>query len=546
MFIFFLNVVHSKKIIPPLIENLFNTLKRTVIKKAIFDKTSQILGYRNIGHAATVMKGRVHKIDKLIALSESFKSEVKITSNTVWVKSEEVIKTLSTQIGSYERYNRAFSMVEESVLDIESNFKLMMEQRVTRGNQTEAFVKYAKSVAETIRYVNDAINKLNSVFSGTGVIHHQLSRNFFVTTIEYLESKKDVTNCETRIATMETFHTFVQAMILTLLKAKIVVKYGYNIKHLERNNFNVSTLTEETHLYKNEIEDLEHLTIESIERLLLNFIRSTKHLKPYSYNCRPSIGYLEHENYERFVNFLSNYFVEERYLRHPYRRKSVEFFRCSQDCPFFDLSTISDPNMMSCKGLMRDCQKFESNPTICRKTNSTQLFSTNTTQCPVNDLFQTGSKITPDFFKCDTCFCTCDTQIGYNFVYTGPILAHPGHVLAGIRLSKSRNTIFMSILSGKPLPMGFVDIRNSEWSELPQDEEPRKNRHKYFRISWWCRTFVLADVKLERYHVVTGVQFVINPGKCMIYLKVYGTMINVLYGTIISNSTITATIKPCE
>lgn len=546
LIIFLLNVVQSG-IIPPLIENLFNTLKRTVIKKAIFDKTSQLLGYRNIGHAATVMKGRVHQVEKLIALSESFKSEVEVLSNRYSQNTEDLMKVLTTQITNTERFLKAFRNIEEYVLEIESKFKFMMKLRIARSNQTETLVKFADAVVDTSgNTVYDAIIKLNEVLSGTEVIHHKISHDTFKAIVEYLESKNDITECETIVATMETLHTFVQSMILVFIKGKVVVKYGYNIKDLEKRGFNVSDEMNENHHYKREIEDLENLVVQSVERLLLNFMRSTKHPKPYTYNCRPSKGYLEHHSYERFINFLSNYFAEERYLRHPYIRKTLEFFRCYQDCPHFDLSSKSDPFIKYCNGLLRNCKKFVESPKICRISKSAQLFSKDTQSCPVNNTIETKPKMTPDFFMCDTCICTCDTQIGYNYIYTAPVLATPGHVLTGIRLSKSQNTIHLSILSGKPLPMGFVDIQKSEWTELPTDEEPERNRNKYFRISWWCRTFVLADVKLERYHVVTGVQFVINPKRCMINLKVYGTMINVLYGIMIPNATTSALVKPCE
>lgn len=283
---------------------------------------------------------------------------------------------------------------------------------------------------------------------------------------------------------MEVLHTFVQSISLVYIKGRVIVQYGYDMKFIQKSNFNVSALTAKNHMYTREIQALDTFIVhvQAIEGLILNFMQSSKYLTPFTYNCRPSVGYQEHLNYERFILFLSNHFAEEH-----------EFFRCSQDCPSFDLSYTSDTTMMRCNGLMRDWKKYELTSHICVNRNSTQLFTKDIDKCPENDRRDTKPVLTADFFKCDTCYCTCD------------------NVVAGVRLSKSRNTIYLSVLSGTPLPMGFVDTRNSKWFELPNNENPEKNRDKYFRVMWWCRTFVLSDVRLERYYLVTGVQFIINP-----------------------------------
>lgn len=65
--------------------------KNAVIVKTIFDGVSRTLRYRNIGHAATVMNGRVHAVNNLIELTESFKSEVDFFSHTITTTSERIL-----------------------------------------------------------------------------------------------------------------------------------------------------------------------------------------------------------------------------------------------------------------------------------------------------------------------------------------------------------------------------------------------------------------------------------------------------------------------
>ncbi|XP_063708688.1 uncharacterized protein LOC134837250 [Culicoides brevitarsis] len=544
IFIIFSSVFCFK--VPTVVDTVYNTLKQRIIKKAIFDGSARLMGFRNAGHAATLMKGRVHAVEKLTALSETFKDEVEVLSDAMNEQTEHVIDLLTRQIENSAEFHNAFGKIERYIPIIETSYNQMMRFRIfNKAHLTREVLKFAENAVDTKeKSIYDAINKLTTYLGGSEMISKQLPRNDLSSITEYLEAKSDVTECQMVTATIETLHTFVQSMILVIMKGKAVIKYGYNIKHLQRAN--ETSLKDDTHLYKTELESLELMIMKSLERILLNFMQNTAHLHRFSYNCRPREGYKEGYNYERFTNFLSTYFADERFLYHPYRRWSSEFFACSQTCEEYDISSKSDHQLRYCKGPLRKCKKFEQNMRLCAVygKNTTKLFSKDVDSCPKTDIFDTKSQLTADFFYCDTCYCRCDAQIGLNFVYTGPVMAPKGHVVTGVQLRKTNATIYMSILTGKPMPMGFVDIQKAKWFEISSDVDPMKNRDRYMRMTSWCKTFVLADVELERYHVVTGVQFVVNPRNCMINLKVYGSMINILYGILIPNSTVTAMAKP--
>uniref|UniRef100_A0A336M5I7 CSON012409 protein n=1 Tax=Culicoides sonorensis TaxID=179676 RepID=A0A336M5I7_CULSO len=530
-------------------KTLMLTYKNAVVKKAIFDHTFIAFGFRGTGHAADSMKGRVNKVDKLIGLSQSFKAENEYLSYVITTSTDRILDILTKKISRGEKFSRTLDKIEQYLNRIQSkyNYFLLITANPKKYRKEEIMRFANELVSKKEKSVYDTIKKLDAVISDSASIHKQFSDNAFQTIMEYLESKRDVSMCESVTASMEVLYSLVYSLIIVYIKAKVMIQYSYNIKHAEKNN---STLTEtiESHHYKTEMKNLDKLLTKSIEHVILQFMKYTAYLDTFSYTCRPNIGYIEHKSYERFTNFLTTYISREDYLNHPFKSRTLSFVRCTENCAHFDLSTTSDPNFKSCRGLMRNCKKFLEAPEVCIKNVSSiqPYFSKTTTSCNRNDIRNTRSQITVNFFKCDTCFCTCDTQIGVNYVYIAPVLADPGHVVTGIRFKKSGNTTFLSILSGKPLPMGFVDTSNSTWFDLPSDESPKQNRDKYFRLATYCRNFALPDVKLDRYYVVTGVRFIVNPGKCVINLMVYGTMIDILNGNLIPGTTRSFTVKPCE
>lgn len=538
LIIIFIYDVESLKT-PPFLSNLMSTIKNAFIKRTIMDRSSEALGYRDIKHAAGEMKGRVHYVDKLIALQENFKSEVEQLSYTNTVSKDRIVEILAKQITNIEQFHRILDKIEKYMIIIESKYNEL--ERMNINAKSHHYMKFVDDVvARKDDTVYDAITKLNSILSDAEPIHKELSENSFIILIKYLEMKKDISECKSITATIEILYTFLQSMIIIHLKGQMLITHGYLMKELSSENDKNVTVS-----YKEEVKNLDTLIINSIDNLIKIFMLGTKNLQSFSYNCRPVNGYQEHVNYERFTQFLNKFIANERYLAHPYKKRNFDVVRCTQNCPFFDLSFTSDPHFGYCSnGVMRNCKKFEEVKKICLKRDSSVLYSRDTSDCASRNVKDTTTINTPDFFKCDICHCICDSPTKHNFVYTGVVSAKAGDVVTGIRFNKTQNTIFLSILSGKPMPMGFVDVRNATWTTLPKN--PNFNRDKFFRISWWCRMFVLSDVTLERYYVVTGVQFVINPHKCMINLKVYGTMINILDGKLLTNLTTTSIVKPCE
>ncbi|XP_063697916.1 uncharacterized protein LOC134828859 [Culicoides brevitarsis] len=490
------------------------------------------LGFHGSEMLFSLMRG---DRDKFADLQKDMREGFEKINNEIATSSEVIVNRLTTQIYANGEFNRIFQRIEDYLLLITTQFKnlqKLLDRKDDFQNDTlYKSVDYLTSGHEGT--VQSAMYKLDSIINERS-ISSQLSKGAIMAIINYLNAQHEVKHCDFITAPSEVLYVFLHYLTMIHLKGMVTIQEAYNLlAHISK---------KEVHHYSAEYQRVERDTIDHINNLM-SHMDKLGDLSPYSYACMPK-SYVENKHYVKFEKFLPLYIAFEYGMEHFYKTRTLQATSwCSETCDFYDMGYFA-PNpkqklrintVNTCWGMIRNCKISGLTDPVCMQpSNSTVLYRKDHSKCTLKA--ETRSSLY-NFYKCDSCQCSCDSHIGENYIYKKPMMAKDNKVVTGVRFEKKNNAIFVNIETSSVLPFAFGNNNDAEWESGPNlDENISSNRDIYFKMHHWCRHIALSDVRVARDEVVVGVQLAPVPGKrCVLALRVFGRQINMLSGKFTSD-----------
>lgn len=457
------------------------------------------------------------KLDTIYSSIKNIMRDQQLISQRLEANVQKMLQNLQKQLRQEIEFDRLRDrLTQDYIARVNNIFTAFYNAAERKYNDVTMCDLAIKTTSFGSHEIHDSLEKTVQLISHEGV------SSYFSNFIDILVTQaqiQEVNRCGKGVSTQQEMYQFFQLLVVTEMKAFIVLSYAYTIKSkCLKVNF--------TNEIKGAQTDLEN----RVRQYMITIRKAMANVSTEIHRCEP-LTYIRNENFFELERFYQLVVFAEN--------ETTTVSDCSGECSTFsdtprpfasDIGGSPNLSPSHCKkcesaGYTQICYPLDSN-------HSHRYFGviTNLKSHPPNTYFgqldecskfgvgelekKTYDSRVSGFFKCDICICTCMNYIKdvkYRYFIS---LNHQraditkNEVVTGIRFNKMSHKIGQIIYP--QIKVGKLSADGNVTDAVWKDHEHVDDLSTYLAIGdeeYQAYFFNLDDTYVPAGHVVTGVRF---------------------------------------